>query len=84
MTRPVPPDQAVAYSVSCRTCGHNVWSGNTPPTDGQPLLIAYAESTPGPQCPSKRATARTRTPPVPSGTSGGPRRWATSNRSPPG
>jgi hypothetical protein len=40
-----------AYSVTCYTCYHKIWDGDTAPADGQQILTTYAEQTPGP-CPS--------------------------------
>lgn len=42
-------------AVTCYTCSTQVWQGAEPvETDGQALLTAYADSTPGPACPSGR------------------------------
>jgi hypothetical protein len=43
------------YAVICRTCGRNVYEGNTSPEDGQVYLTAYADSVAGSACPSGRA-----------------------------
>lgn len=42
-----------AYVVHCYTCLIRIYEGDTPPDDGQVLLTAYADSTPGTACPSK-------------------------------
>lgn len=53
MTAPRLPPEPSAYAVACRTCQVTVWQGNElVETDGQVLLTAYADSTPGPRCPS--------------------------------
>lgn len=51
MTEPV----GTAYAVTCQTCAVQVWQGDIPPTDGQVLLTAFADSVPGAACPSKVA-----------------------------
>lgn len=47
-----PPPVGAATAVICHTCRINVYSGDTPPVDGQALLSAWTLKTPGTVCPS--------------------------------
>lgn len=48
-----PPPVGTAYAVNCYTCHVNVWQGDVITADGQVLISAFADSTPGTACPSK-------------------------------
>jgi hypothetical protein len=48
-----PGPVGTAFAVNCYTCLVNIWQGDIAPDDGQTLLTAYADSTPGTVCPSK-------------------------------
>lgn len=53
MSNPIK-DESTSFAVICHTCGVNVWQGNElVEQDGQVLLTAFADSVPGPACPSK-------------------------------
>jgi hypothetical protein len=51
----MPPKDPIgtALAVNCYTCRVNIWQGDVAPADGQVLLTAYSDSTPGTACPSK-------------------------------
>lgn len=51
----MPDSLAPTHAVTCYTCLIKVWEGVDPPADGQIVLTEYADSTPGPECPSKVA-----------------------------
>jgi hypothetical protein len=48
-------------AVTCQVCAVKVWQGDIPPSDGQVLLTAYAESKQGTACPSGRVDCPNKT-----------------------